>query len=43
MKAWEGAEIQFHSFLTSALDRGDWSTPLPLEKQPLLTNEELAV
>jgi len=22
---WSGVEVQFHSFLTSALDRGEWS------------------
>jgi len=38
-----GAEVQFHSFLTSALDRGEWSTSLSLGKEPLVTTEELTV
>jgi hypothetical protein len=37
------AEVQFHSFLTSALDRGEWSTPLLLGKEPLVVTEQLAV
>jgi len=38
-----GAEVQFHSFLTAALDRGEWSTTLALGKEPLVTTDELAV
>ena len=38
-----GAEVQFHSFLTAALDRDEWSTSLPLAKEPLVTTEEQAV
>jgi len=27
MKVWRGAEILLHSFVTSALDGGEWTTP----------------
>jgi hypothetical protein len=29
MKAYEGIEVQLHAFLTSALDRGEWSALRP--------------
>jgi len=29
MKAYGGVEVQLHSFLTSALDGGEWSTSRP--------------
>jgi len=32
-KAYGGAEVQFHSFLTSAVDGGKWSTSRPSGKQ----------
>jgi hypothetical protein len=35
MKAYWGVEVQFHTFLTAALDVGEWSA-LPPEKGPLV-------
>jgi hypothetical protein len=29
MKTYEGVEVYFQAFLTSALDRGEWSTSSP--------------
>jgi hypothetical protein len=34
MNTYEGVEVKFHEFLTSALDKGEWSASLPEERAP---------
>jgi hypothetical protein len=38
-----GVKVQFHSLLTSAPKTGEWSTPITLGKQTMVTTEQLAV
>jgi hypothetical protein len=34
MNTYEGVEVKFHEFLTSALEKGEWSASLPGERAP---------
>jgi uncharacterized membrane protein len=46
IKAYDGMEVQFHSFLSSAVDRSEWSVSclatLPRQKEPVVPTAQKA-